>query len=78
MPVSEQVPPKPAGCNLARGDAVREFTLKAAAAREQAAEVLSRAPGAGQTSTMHPNKSGQTAFRYPEERHLRSKTFPET
>ena len=24
-----------------------------------------RAPGAGQTSTMHPNKSGQTASRYP-------------
>ncbi len=27
-------------------------------------------PGAGQTSKMHPHKSGQTAFRYPENRNL--------
>ncbi len=27
---------------------------------------LSQAPGAGKTSNMHPQKSGQTAFRYPE------------
>ncbi len=29
---------------------------------------VSRAPGAGQTSKRHTNKSGQTAFRYPERR----------
>ncbi len=40
---------------------------------------LSRAPGAGQTSKMHPSKSGQTAFKYPvKNRNGRGKIEAET
>jgi hypothetical protein len=37
---------------------------------------LSRAPGAGQTSKTHPQKSGQTAFRYPDLKNAPQKQRP--